>query len=71
MADPSDPSAWPSYQIGPRDSVFALGVASVNYAGLEFVVGYVPRDFRANPETVRQVGLGPSRLYYCRDFLAR
>src|SRR5438105_10770025 len=26
MADPYDPSAWPSYQIGPRDSVFALGV---------------------------------------------
>jgi hypothetical protein len=39
MTDPFDPSAWPSYPIGPRDSVFALGVASVNYAGLEFALG--------------------------------
>lgn len=41
MADPLDPPAWPSYQVGPHDSVFALGVASVNYARLEFALGGV------------------------------
>lgn len=35
------PPAWPSYRIGPHDSVFALGVASVNYASLEFALGSV------------------------------
>ena len=29
---------WPAYQIGPKDSIFALGVVSVNYARLEFAV---------------------------------
>ena len=32
----TDFAAWPVYEIGPRDSVFAIGVASVNYARLEF-----------------------------------
>ena len=41
MADLVDPSAWPSYEIGPRDSVFALGVVSVNYADLEFALAGV------------------------------
>jgi hypothetical protein len=29
---------WPAYQIGPKDSIFALGVVSANYARLEFAV---------------------------------
>jgi hypothetical protein len=29
---------WPSYQVGPKDTVFALGVVSVNYARLEYAV---------------------------------
>jgi hypothetical protein len=41
MADPLDASKWPSYPIEPRESVFALGVVSVNYAGLEFALGSV------------------------------
>jgi len=41
MSDPSEPSAWPPYEIGPHQSVFALGVASVNYARLEFALGGV------------------------------
>jgi hypothetical protein len=28
--------AWPSYQTGPKDSIFAIGVISINYARLEF-----------------------------------
>jgi hypothetical protein len=40
MLDPANPG-WPSYGIGPHDSVFALGVASVNYARLEFAFGGV------------------------------
>jgi hypothetical protein len=40
MSDPAN-SSWPSYAIGPHDSVFALGVASVNYARLEFAFGGV------------------------------
>ena len=31
-------TSWPNYPIGPRDSVFAIGVASVNYAQLELAV---------------------------------
>jgi hypothetical protein len=41
MPDPSKPSTWPRYEIGPHESVFALGVASVNYARLEFALGGV------------------------------
>lgn len=29
---------WPAYQVGPKDSVFALGVISVSYARLEYAV---------------------------------
>jgi hypothetical protein len=32
----TDPTEWPEYDVGPRESVFALGVASINYARLEF-----------------------------------
>jgi hypothetical protein len=34
-------SPWPSYQTGPQDSIFALGVASVNYANFERTVTWV------------------------------
>jgi hypothetical protein len=37
----AEPPAWPSYRIGPHDSVFALGVVSVNYASLEFALSGV------------------------------
>jgi hypothetical protein len=29
---------WPAYQVGSKDSIFALGMVSVNYARLEFAV---------------------------------
>ena len=32
---------WPAYQIGPRDSVFAIGVASSKFAELEQVLGFI------------------------------
>jgi hypothetical protein len=50
MADPSDPSAaWPSYQIGPRDSVFALRSGERKLRRLRGLVsGMVARDFPAN-----------------------
>jgi hypothetical protein len=42
MTVPPEPSAaWPPYDIGPQDAVFALGVASVNYARLEFAFSHV------------------------------
>jgi hypothetical protein len=41
MADPLDTSKWPSYPIASHESVFAIGVVSVNYAGLEFALGSV------------------------------
>ena len=28
--------SWPSYDVGPRDCIFALGVVSLSYAQLEF-----------------------------------
>jgi hypothetical protein len=41
MADRLETRVWPTYDVGPRESVFALGVASVNYARLEFAFGSV------------------------------
>jgi hypothetical protein len=38
---PQTPPAWPPYDIGPHDAVFALGVASVNYARLEFAFSHL------------------------------
>jgi hypothetical protein len=38
---PQTPSAWPPYGIGSHDAVFALGVASVNYARLEFAFSHI------------------------------
>jgi hypothetical protein len=32
------PSDWPAYQIGPRESIFAVGVVSVKFAELESVM---------------------------------
>ena len=32
----ADTPKWPAYQTGPKDSIFALGVISTNYARLEF-----------------------------------
>jgi hypothetical protein len=40
-APPAPAPAWPSYDIGSHESVFALGVASVNYARLEFAFAAV------------------------------
>jgi hypothetical protein len=34
-------SNWPIYPIGPRDSIFALGVVSVVFADLEAALGYI------------------------------
>jgi hypothetical protein len=34
----ADTPAWPAYQTGPHDSIFAIGVISTNYAQLEFAV---------------------------------
>ena len=34
---PDDP-VWPRYPVGPKHSVFALGVVGINYAQLEFAV---------------------------------
>jgi hypothetical protein len=34
----TEPQAWPTYSIGPKDSIFALGVVSVNYARFEHAI---------------------------------
>jgi hypothetical protein len=34
----TEPQVWPTYSIGPKDSIFALGVVSVNYARLEHAI---------------------------------
>jgi hypothetical protein len=36
--DGPEPSEWPTYTRAPRDSVFAIGVVSINYAQLEFAL---------------------------------
>ena len=35
---------WPAYQAGPKESIFAMGVASVNYARLEYALSTSIRD---------------------------
>jgi len=37
----ADPPPWPSYPIGPPGAALAIGVASVNYARLEFAFGHM------------------------------
>ena len=37
----TDPTPWPAYDVGPRESVFALGVASANCARLEVAFGFM------------------------------
>ena len=37
MNNPTEP-AWPTYEIGPNDSIFAIGVASINFARLEYAL---------------------------------
>ena len=32
---------WPEYAVGPKDSLFALGVASSNFTGLEMVMQFI------------------------------
>ena len=32
---------WPAYRIGPRDAVFAIGVASTNFTQLESVLSFI------------------------------
>jgi hypothetical protein len=34
----TEPEVWPTYSIGPKDSIFALGVVSVYYARLEHAI---------------------------------
>jgi hypothetical protein len=34
----TEPQAWPTYSIGPKDSIFALGVVSANYASFEHAI---------------------------------
>jgi hypothetical protein len=41
MTDAPAPATWPTYEVGPHESVFALGVASVNYSRLEFALSGV------------------------------
>ena len=35
------PDDWPEYAVGPKDSLFALGVASSNFTGLEMVMQFI------------------------------
>jgi hypothetical protein len=42
MASISD-DGWPAYQVGPRDSIFAIGVVSIKYSQLEFALGVILR----------------------------
>jgi hypothetical protein len=58
----ADVPAWPSYQVGPEDSIFALGVVSVNFARFEYaftwmftVVSGIHEDFARM--TLARVGL--------------
>jgi hypothetical protein len=32
---------WPAYEVGPPDSTFAIGVASIKYAQLEYTLGTI------------------------------
>jgi hypothetical protein len=36
-----DSAPWPAYDVGPHESIFALGVASANYARLEVAFAFL------------------------------
>jgi hypothetical protein len=40
-AAPMAKSQWPPYPIGPRDSIFAMGVASIKFNELESVLRFI------------------------------
>jgi hypothetical protein len=51
-----DDPEWPAYPVGPKDSIFALGVVSVNYARLEFAVyGMFTSILGLEPEVGRKL----------------
>lgn len=37
----TEPTKWPPYPIGPNDSIFAMGVASVKFTELESVLRFI------------------------------
>jgi hypothetical protein len=50
---------WPIYKIGHRDSIFALGVASINYTELESVIEFLFA-------TVFEIGIDAARMILAR-----
>lgn len=41
---------WPTYQVAPTDSIFALGVVSINYARFERAVIWISAAVSGLPE---------------------
>lgn len=41
MANNQYDSSWPTYEVGPKESMLALGVVSANYARLEFALTHM------------------------------
>jgi hypothetical protein len=39
----NEKSTWPSYKVGPAESIFAIGVASIKYAQLEYILSVLFR----------------------------
>lgn len=46
---------WPSYQTGPHDSIFALGVVSANYANFERAVTWMLAAIMWVPEELARI----------------
>ena len=65
-----DDPEWPAYPVGPKDSIFVLGVVSVNYAQLELAVyGIFTAILGLEPEVGR--GLMYKTTFEMRDKLMR
>jgi hypothetical protein len=43
LSDMKDDPAWPSYHVGSHDTIYAIGVASIKFAQLEYAMGAIFR----------------------------
>ena len=59
--------AWPSYQTGPHDSIFALGVVSVNYANFERAATWIFAAVCCVPEEYARIDPRSGRNHRVHD----
>jgi hypothetical protein len=65
----ADVPAWPSYEVGPEDSIFALGVVSVNFARFEYAFTWLFSVVSGLHEDFARITLARVGLLTCSQLL--